>query len=154
MSDGAPALQPRDFGIGQLFWEIHEAVVLGDAATGRIVLWNPAAEALFGYSAAEAVGQPIEMLVPEPLKAQHRAGLARYHATAHGAIVDSPAALELPALRKMGEELTIELTLSPVNEAAAGGRFVLAIIRDVSERKRVEHERDGRIREQAGRAEA
>ena len=154
MSNGAPTLQPRDFGIGQLFWRIHEAVVMGDAASGRIVLWNPAAEALFGYSAAEALGQPIEMLMPEHLRPRHRAGLARYYATGHGAAIDTHAVLELPALRRTGEPLTIELTLSPVDEASADGCFVLAIIRDVSERKRAEEDRVRRIRDQAARGEA
>ncbi|MBI2760166.1 MAG: PAS domain-containing sensor histidine kinase, partial [Chloroflexi bacterium] len=49
---GAPG--PHDFGIGQLFWRIREAVVVAEPLSGRIVLWNPPAEAIFGYTAAEA----------------------------------------------------------------------------------------------------
>src|SRR5438093_10918517 len=49
----AAPLEPADVGIGRLFWVIREAVIVGSVETGRIVLWNPAAEKLFGYSAAE-----------------------------------------------------------------------------------------------------
>lgn len=61
------ALAPADFGIGELFGSIRDALVVADARSGRIVLWNPAAEAMFGYSAAEAAGMMIEALVPEGL---------------------------------------------------------------------------------------
>ena len=54
----ASALHPQDFGIGILFWSIRDAVIVVDAATGRIVLWSPAAESMFGYTPAEAIGQP------------------------------------------------------------------------------------------------
>src|SRR5207247_798817 len=80
------SLQPRDLGIGRLFWTIREAVIVGDVEGGRIVLWNPAAEAIFGYTEAEAIGQPIEMLIPDDLRTRHRAGLARYRRTGRGAL--------------------------------------------------------------------
>ncbi len=52
--------------------------VVGDAATGRVALWNPAAEVLFGYPVEDTVGMPIQALVPEGLKAAPRVGIARY----------------------------------------------------------------------------
>jgi PAS domain S-box-containing protein len=148
------ALTPEDFGVGQLFWEIRDAVVVGDAETGRIVLWNPAAAALFGITAAEAVGQSIEILVPEPFRERHRAGLANFRRTGSGSIIDSGLAVELPALRRTGEELTIELTLSPIGASRVSGHFVLAIIRDATERKQAEMDRLRLLREQAARATA
>ena len=141
-------MRPGDFGIGRLLDRIHDAVVVADADTGRIVLWNPAAEALFGYSAAEALGLPIEVLIPERLKAQHRAGLAQYCATGHGAAIDSQVPLELPAVRKTGEEVAIELSLSPLDDVIADGRLELAIIRDLSERKQVMEAHDVMERKQ------
>lgn len=124
-------------------------LVVADARSGRIVLWNPAAEAMFGYSAAEAAGRLIEALVPEGLLQRHRAGLSRFSATGHGAIIDSHVLVELPALRKTGEKITVELWLSRLAAPAASGSergsaspglFVLAMIRDISERKRAEDE--------------
>jgi PAS domain S-box-containing protein len=143
-------VRPSDLGIGRLFDRIRDAVVVADATTGRIVLWNSAAETVFGYSAAEALGRSVEMLVPE----QHRAGLAQYPATGHGALIESARPLELPALRKSGEEFTIELSLSPIDDELTDGRFALAIIRDVTERKRAEEARIQLAQAQAARAEA
>ena len=105
------------------------------------MLWNPAAANIFGYSISEALELNIEKLVPEPLKTQHRAGITRYAETGHGPYIDSRRLLELPALTKSGEEIYVELSLSPVglvDDTNGGRRFVLAIVRDVTERKRAE----------------
>jgi PAS domain-containing protein len=53
--------------MGVLFNRILDAIVVAKLSTGTIVLWNAAAEKLFGYSAAEAIGKPIEILMPEPI---------------------------------------------------------------------------------------
>ncbi len=147
-------LRPEDLGIGQLFWAIRDAVVVGEATTGRIVLWSPSAERLFGYTVAEMLDQPIEILVPASLKARHQAGLARFVATGSGPLIDAGASVELPALRKGGDAITIELTLTPIDHASVPGHFVLAIVRDATERKRAEAEHLELAREQAARAEA
>ena len=144
----------QDVGLGQLFWSIRDAVVVADAGTGQIVLWNPAAEELFGYSQTEALALPLDHLVPDRLKAAHRAGLASYHATGQGALIDAHMPVEVPALRKTGEEVVVELMLTPIDHAAAPGHFVLAIIRDVSARKRAEHERAQLVEEHAARLAA
>ena len=134
-------MRPEDLGIGKLFGRIREAVIVADARTQRIVLWNPAATNIFGYSISEALELNVEQLVPKPLKAQHRTGITRYAETGHGPYIDSRTLLELPALTKSGEEIYVELSLSPtgsVGDTNGDGRFVLAIVRDVTERKRAE----------------
>jgi PAS domain S-box-containing protein len=131
-------MRPEELGLGKLFGRIREAVIVADATTQRIVLWNPAATNIFGYSISEALELNIEKLVPEPLKAQHRAGITRYAQTGHGPYIDSRRLLELPALTKSGDEIYVELSLSPIgliDDTNGGRRFVLAIIRDVTERK-------------------
>ncbi|HEV2743222.1 MAG TPA: diguanylate cyclase [Rubrobacter sp.] len=136
-----PFLLPQDLGIGRLFEAVRDAVVVADARTGRIVLWNPAASRIFGYSRAEALGLLVEALIPQHLRDRHRAGLARYRETGTGRYVDSDEPLELPALRKGGEEIRVELSLSaigPADHEPDGGHYALAIIRDVTERKRME----------------
>jgi PAS domain S-box-containing protein len=146
-------LRPEDFGIGRLFWMVRDAVVVGDATTGRIVLWSPAAEDMFGYTAAEMVGRPIELLVPEHLRDSHRAGLERYERTGHGHLIDRGAPIELPAVCKSGEQRWIELSLNPVEVPNAQGRFVLAIIRDATARRQTEAEHRERARAEALAAE-
>jgi PAS domain S-box-containing protein len=135
-------LRPEDLGFGRLFERIRDAVIVADAKTQRIVLWNPAAAKMFGYSASEAMNMRVEELVPEPLKASHRAGITRYARTGHGQYIDSDAPLDLPAMRKNGKQINVELSLSPirpVHDADDGeAQFVLAIVREVTERKRAE----------------
>lgn len=137
------AIQPRDLGIGRLFESIRDAVIVVDASTGQIVLWNPAATDIFGYSPSEALNLRIDAIVPERLRERHQAGMTHYHETGHGKYIDSHALLDLPALRKSGEEIRVEMTLSPISpihEGADRGSFALAVIRDVTRRKRVEEE--------------
>src|SRR4028118_1995681 len=124
-------LAPRDRGMGRRFESVRDAVIVADANTGRMVLWNPAAETIFGYSTTEALGMSVEELVPDYLKARHRAGMAGYRDTGHGRYIDFNAVLVLPAVRKGGEEIRVELTLSPiepVDGAAGGGRLVMAMV--------------------------
>src|SRR5918998_1551108 len=136
-------LRPEELGFGKLFERIRDAVIVADARTQRIVLWNPAAEKMFGHSTAEALELRVEALVPENLKDDHRAGIARYAGTGHGPYIDSDRPLELPAVKKDDEQIHIELSLSPIEPvggAEDGRRFVLAIIRDITRRKRAEEE--------------
>jgi PAS domain S-box-containing protein len=136
-------MDPEDLGIGKLFEKVRDAIVVAEAQTQRMILWNPAAERVFGYSASEAVGLRVEALVPDQLKEEHRAGIARYAKTGHGPYIDSDEPLELPAVRKNGEHIWVELSLSPIEpEGGEGGdgRFVVAIIRDVTRRRRAEEE--------------
>ena len=136
-------MDPQDLGIGRLFERIQDAVIVAVAETQRIVLWNPAATNIFGYSASEALELRVEDLVPDYLKDQHRTGIAHYAETGHGPYIDSHRPLELPAIRKGGKEVYVELSLSsigPDGKIDSNERFVLAIIRDITERKQMEEE--------------
>ena len=135
-------MRPRDLGIGHLFERVRDAIIVADVHTGRIVLWNPAATEIFGYSVSEALKMDVEELVPERLRERHRAGLARYRETGHGPYIDSRELLDLPALRKSGGEIRIEMSLStiePVRDVGDGERrYALAVVRDITERKTTE----------------
>lgn len=102
---------------------------------GRIVLANSQADALFGYSRNELVGQGIELLLPERLRAahvHHRRGFA-----AEPRVRAMGAGLELFARHKEGREIPVEISLSPLDTDE--GVLVSAAIRDITERKQVEH---------------
>ena len=141
----APGRRADAFGIGRLFDHVRDAIVVADVE-GRIVLWNPAAERIFGWTEEEALASSVDMLVPERLLERHRTGMARYARTHHGPLLDTGVVLHLPALRKDGSEIRIEMTLSPVTE---GGVHSLAIIRDVTRTHQLEVEVETRRRESA-----
>lgn len=136
-------MTPEEVGFGILFWAIRDAVVIGDVVTGRIALLNPTAEQLFGYEPSEAIGLPIEELVATSLKPHHRAGLTAYAATKQGALVESGVPVELMAVRKDGVEIVVELSLTPVPSPNGDWRYVMALIRDATARRRLETERQG-----------
>lgn len=134
------ASQGAEFGIGRLFQSVGEAVVVADA-TGRIVLWNPAAERIFGYTREEAAKLNVRALVPEELRPAHDEGIGRYRETGVGAYIDTHKVMELPALHKDGHRLMIEMTLSRVDHVASTqGPFALAMLRDVTEKVRLRGE--------------
>lgn len=120
-------MRPQDLGIGGVFESVRDALFVAEANTGRVVLWNAAATEVFGYSASEALDLRIEALVPELLEARYRVGLDIYRDTDYSGFIDSTAPLNLPAVRKDGGEIIIEMSLSPIDPAggtAVGGRFV------------------------------
>lgn len=129
--------QPADFGLGPLFDHLLDAVVIAHLSTNTIVLWNLAAEKLFGFTAAEAVGQSIDILIPPAMAPLHRAGLERYLRTGHGLIVDADGPVEIPSQHKNGQGLRIELALSEIRDEN-GERFGVAFIHDAMSRKRLE----------------
>ena len=98
---------------------------------GLITEWNPAAETTFGYSRAEAMGQPMDQLViPERFREAHRAGLKHFLSSGTGPIIESR--IEIPALRKDGTEFPAELAVTVVQGTEP--RFT-AYLRDISERQ-------------------
>lgn len=104
---------------------------------GRIIEFNAAAEAMFGYPAAQAIGQAMhELIVPPPHRTAHRAGMARYQITGEGRLLNRRA--EVEALRASGEVFPVELTIVPVQTDA--GQIFTATLRDIGERRRAERE--------------
>ncbi len=113
-----------------------DAVLLMDS-TGRIAAWNAAAERIFGWSRAEAVGSELAArIIPERLREAHHRGLAHLLATGEGPVIGRR--LELPALRRDGSEFPVELSISPL--PGAEPPMFVGFVRDISQRKAVEAE--------------
>ena len=103
--------------------------------SGRVREFNPAAEQVFGYSRAAAMGRMLaELIIPERFREAHRAGLARYLATGQPTILGRR--VTLTAQRSDGTELPVELAIAMVT--GSGGTLFAGYIRDLSEQRRAE----------------
>jgi len=111
-------------------------VIVSKSLDGVITSWNPAAERIFGYTAAEAVGQNIRLVIPPERWAEEEMVLSRIR---RGERVEH---FETVRRAKDGRLLNISLTVSPVRDSQ--GRIVGAskVARDITERKRLEIERE------------
>lgn len=112
---------------------------------GIIETLNSAAERLFGYTAAEVVGQSVNMLMPEPHRSLHDGYIARYLATGEKRIIGRE--LEAGGLRRDGSTFPLEITVSEM--LLGGERYFTGILRDISARKQAELQGAKSIRELA-----
>jgi PAS domain S-box-containing protein len=112
-----------------------DAIVSVDAQD-RIVLWNPAAERMFGYLAAEILERPLTTIMPDRFRANHLAGVTRRLA---GGLAPrmTEGTVVVTGLKKGGEELPLELSL-----AGSAGVGATAILRDMTARRLAEAERE------------
>lgn len=122
-----------------------EAILFADRE-GAIRLWNAGAEAMFGWTAAEAMGRSIDLIIPERLRGRHwdgwnkviETGITRYGA---GQL------LAVPALRKDGATISIEFSIQLLRDDAGAISGAVAIVRDVTERWKREKELRLRLKE-------
>ncbi len=125
-----------------------DAVVSIDE-TGHILYLNPAITRIFGYSAAELIGQSLTILMPRGLRDLHHAGFERYLRTGQRHL--NWQGVELTAVRKGGEEFPVEISFG---EVASNSQHVFTgFIRDITERKEAEELRQARARQSAIRAD-
>jgi PAS domain S-box-containing protein len=104
---------------------------------GRVLGWNHAASAIFGYHPSEAIGRDMaELIVPPSLRQQHRSGLARFLDGARPQILDRR--LELTAMRRDGTEFPVELTITKI--ALPGAPMFTGYVRDITDRVKAERE--------------
>ncbi len=135
--------------LGSLYPRIVEgspdAVILGDSR-GVIRLWNAGAEAIFGFTAAEALGQSMDIIIPERLRGRHWDGYERVMATGesrygHGDL------LAVPAITKDGRSISIEFTIQMLRDPSGAVLGPVAVIRDVTKRFLREKELAKRVKE-------
>lgn len=119
-----------------------EGIVLADEQ-GRVISWNRAAERMFGYQPEEILGESLAKLMPERYRPAHQAGMARLQRG--GQPKQLGKTLDVAGLRKDGTEFPIELSIA--RGTGERGVFYTGIIRDVTERKETEAERERLIRE-------
>jgi PAS domain S-box-containing protein len=133
-----------------------DAVIFADTG-GKIQAWNPAAERVFGFAAGEAVGQSLDLIIPEQFREAHWRGFER--ALAAGETKYSGQALPTRSQRKDGTTIYVELTFAIIHDAAGEVIGALAHARDITERWERDREQRRRLRElesrlgEPGRAE-
>ncbi|MCW5704059.1 MAG: PAS domain S-box protein [Bradyrhizobium sp.] len=106
-----------------------DAIVASDPE-GVIKFWNPAAERIFGYSATEATGQSLDLIIPERLRKAHWDGWHKVMQTGRSRYAGDDL-LSVPAIRKDGERISVAFTITPVY---LDGKIALlvAVLRDIT----------------------
>lgn len=115
----------------QIITAIADAIVVSDR-DGMISLWNPAAERIFGYSESEALGQSLDLIIPEKQRESHWMG---YHKTMQtGKTRYATNTLRVPAIDKEGRRLSIAFSVALLYSAESEISGIVAVIRDETDR--------------------
>ncbi|MEI8164214.1 MAG: PAS domain S-box protein, partial [Betaproteobacteria bacterium] len=113
----------------------HDAIVTADSGS-MIIKWNNGAERIFGYTADEVIGRPLTILMPERFRDLHLKGIARVSAGGESRVMGKP--VELLGMRKDGSVFPLELSLA--RWQVPQGNFFTGVLRDITERKKVERQ--------------
>lgn len=124
--------------------QVSDALIYADRG-GDIRRWNPAAAALFGFSAAEALGRNLDLIIPEHLREAHWAGFNA--AMERGQLKLGGRPTLTRGLHKSGRKLYVEMTFALVKDLTGNAMGAVAMARDVTER--TEKERAARKAAQA-----
>ncbi|MFZ3039895.1 MAG: PAS domain-containing protein [Polynucleobacter sp.] len=117
--------------LSQLIDCIGDAVIVADAHE-KIVLWNAAATRIFGYSEEEALGNTLDLIVPERQRQKHNEGYSKSMKT--GTTRYGTSLLKVPARHKDGRTLSIAFTVGMLFDEKNQASGVAAVIRDETER--------------------
>lgn len=131
----------------QILSQAPDAIMYADRE-GIVRLWNLGAERIFGFSAEQAIGQSLDLIIPEKLRARHWEG---YHKTmATGQTRYGSELLAVPAMHQSGARLSTEFSIVMLKDEDGTPLGVAAILRDVSER----HQKEKALRERLAQLEA
>lgn len=126
----------------QLLEEAPDAILVADNA-GIIRFWNRGAAAIFGFSAAAALGQSLDLIIPEPLRARHWEGYHRVIAS--GTTKYQTGLLAVPGARQDGTRLSVEFSMILLHDDDGKVAGCGAIMRDVTARWQQERELKTRL---------
>lgn len=124
-----------DFDARALIESAGDAIIVADTK-GRIIFWNGAAERLFGHARDEALGQSLDLIIPERQRARHWAGYEKTMAS--GETKYGTQLLRVPAMHKDGRRISIAFTVALLFDANRKVQAIAAIVRDDTERRRLE----------------
>ena len=127
---------------------VADAVIVADPEE-KIVYWNAAATRIFGFDAAEALGQTLSLITPERLRHRHSVGFAKTMET--GTTRYGTQLLKVPAMHKQGQTLSIAFTVSLMFGEDGKVEGIVAVIRDETQRFLEERDMKRRLAEYAAR---
>jgi len=118
---------------GEIVDRAGDAVIFADGE-GIVRIWNAAAERIFGFSAPEAIGQTLDLIIPEKLRERHWTGYHEVMKTGHTRY--GAELLKVPAMRKDGMRISLEFTVALIPGEDGKPRGVAAILREVPKPKK------------------
>ena len=122
---------PSTIDFKQLVAAVGDAIVASDAS-GAMTLWNPAAERMFGFTEQEALGQSLDLIIPQRQQQRHWDG---YHKTMETGVTKyGNDVLRVPAVHKDGHTLSIAFTVALLHAPDGKVSAIVAVIRDESSR--------------------
>jgi PAS domain S-box-containing protein len=136
--------QPDETTLASLVHQLADAVIVADP-DGTIVYWNAAAERVFGWSAAEALGRTLDLIIPDRQRSAHWDGYAKVMAT--GQTRYATDLLRVPALHADGTRRSIAFTVSLLADDAGKVSGIAAVVRDETQRWADEQDLRRRLRE-------
>jgi PAS domain S-box-containing protein len=119
-----------------------DAIVVADRE-GRVVLWNGGAERLFGFAESEALGQSLDLIIPERFRARHWDGYRATMETGHTR--HAGAVLQVPAVHRDGRRMSIAFTVALLADSAGRVTAIGAILRDDTARWQAERDLRARL---------
>jgi len=122
---------PSAAALARLWNDLAEAVIIADPS-GTIVLWNQAAERLFGWPAPEAIGQTLDLIIPERLRDRHWTGYQKVMETGQTSYGDR--LLEVPAVHRDGRTLSVAFTVTLMTHPDNTIANIVAVLRDETAR--------------------
>jgi PAS domain S-box-containing protein len=122
--------------------------IIAAGADGKILLWNPAAERIFGFTAEEARGHSLDLIIPERLRKRHWEGYERVMQTGQSRY--GTEVLRVPAVRNDGHPLSIAFTVALLHSGDGSIQAIVAIIRDETTRWEEERALRRRVAELEG----
>ena len=137
--------------LGEALLQSASDAIIATDREGRITFWNPGAARIFGFTAEEAAGQSLDIIIPENLRARHWEGFRHTMATGtsrygHGDL------LSVPALTKDGRRISVEFTIVLLHDDRQAVAGAVAVMRDVTKRFEEVRELRRRLAEAGGQS--
>ncbi|UPK08345.1 PAS domain S-box protein [Bradyrhizobium sp. 170] len=120
-------------GLGEALLHSASDAIIATDREGRITFWNPGAERIFGFTAADAVGQLLDLIIPENLRARHWEGF-RHTMTTGTSRYGHGDLLSVPGLTRDGTRISVEFTILALRDEMQAVTGTVAVMRDVTKR--------------------